>query len=160
MVPCPSQVKVDKSCALEHVTRDRVRGGQRRRPPTRVHLKEVGPWPQLGKVGSQMSLGPQLLRWQRAWATFFLSTLGIGLPEWHAGCRCGGASAVCPQGVGAPASRVESTGLNPSWCWRETESLRLVPASQSSASSWRGDLSTDCSKQRCLILVQRAAQAG
>lgn len=111
MVPCPSQVKVDKSCALEHVTRDRVRGGQRRRPPTRVHLKEVRPWPQLGKVGSQMSLGPQLLRWPWAWATFFLSTLGIGLPEWHAGCRCGGASAVCPQGVGAPASRVESTGL-------------------------------------------------
>nr|XP_019604224.1 PREDICTED: pleckstrin homology domain-containing family O member 2 isoform X1 [Rhinolophus sinicus] len=35
------EVKVDKSCALEHVTRDRVRGGQRRRPPTRVHLKEV-----------------------------------------------------------------------------------------------------------------------
>uniref|UniRef100_A0A1D5R8V2 Ankyrin repeat and death domain containing 1A n=1 Tax=Macaca mulatta TaxID=9544 RepID=A0A1D5R8V2_MACMU len=36
------EVKVDKSCALEHVTRDRVRGGQRRRPPTRVHLKEFG----------------------------------------------------------------------------------------------------------------------
>ncbi|EAW77700.1 pleckstrin homology domain containing, family Q member 1, isoform CRA_d, partial [Homo sapiens] len=36
-----NKVKVDKSCALEHVTRDRVRGGQRRRPPTRVHLKEV-----------------------------------------------------------------------------------------------------------------------
>ncbi|XP_055982921.1 LOW QUALITY PROTEIN: pleckstrin homology domain-containing family O member 2 [Sorex fumeus] len=35
------EVKVDKTCALEHVTRDRVRGGQRRRPPTRVHLKEV-----------------------------------------------------------------------------------------------------------------------
>ncbi|XP_076984326.1 pleckstrin homology domain-containing family O member 2 [Tamandua tetradactyla] len=35
------EVKVDKSCALEHITRDRVRGGQRRRPPTRVHLKEV-----------------------------------------------------------------------------------------------------------------------
>ncbi|XP_078007333.1 pleckstrin homology domain-containing family O member 2 isoform X2 [Phascolarctos cinereus] len=35
------EVKVDKSCALEHVTRDRVRGGQRRRPPTRIHLKEV-----------------------------------------------------------------------------------------------------------------------
>ncbi|KAB1278021.1 Pleckstrin homology domain-containing family O member 2 [Camelus dromedarius] len=35
------EVKVDKSCALEHVTRDRVRGGMRRRPPTRVHLKEV-----------------------------------------------------------------------------------------------------------------------
>ncbi|XP_012584215.1 PREDICTED: pleckstrin homology domain-containing family O member 2 isoform X2 [Condylura cristata] len=36
-----NKVKVDKTCALEHVTRDRVRGGQRRRPPTRVHLKEV-----------------------------------------------------------------------------------------------------------------------
>uniref|UniRef100_A0A0P6JJ75 Pleckstrin homology domain-containing family O member 2 isoform 1 n=1 Tax=Heterocephalus glaber TaxID=10181 RepID=A0A0P6JJ75_HETGA len=35
------EVKVDKTCALEHVTRDRVRGGQRRRPPTRIHLKEV-----------------------------------------------------------------------------------------------------------------------
>ncbi|XP_007955992.1 pleckstrin homology domain-containing family O member 2 [Orycteropus afer afer] len=35
------EVKVDKSCALEHVTRDRVRAGQRRRPPTRIHLKEV-----------------------------------------------------------------------------------------------------------------------
>nr|XP_051678295.1 pleckstrin homology domain-containing family O member 2 isoform X1 [Oryctolagus cuniculus] len=35
------EVKIDKSCALEHVTRDRVRGGQKRRPPTRVHLKEV-----------------------------------------------------------------------------------------------------------------------
>lgn len=42
LVPSPSQIKVDKSCALEHVTRDRVRGGQRRRPPTRIHLKEVG----------------------------------------------------------------------------------------------------------------------
>ncbi|XP_005393804.1 PREDICTED: pleckstrin homology domain-containing family O member 2 [Chinchilla lanigera] len=35
------EVKVDKTCALEHITRDRVRGGQRRRPPTRIHLKEV-----------------------------------------------------------------------------------------------------------------------
>lgn len=35
------EVKVDKTCALEHVTRDRVRGGQKRRPPTRIHLKEV-----------------------------------------------------------------------------------------------------------------------
>ncbi|XP_008834525.1 pleckstrin homology domain-containing family O member 2 [Nannospalax galili] len=35
------EVKVDKTYALEHVTRDRVRGGQRRRPPTRIHLKEV-----------------------------------------------------------------------------------------------------------------------
>uniref|UniRef100_A0A4W2GNH2 Pleckstrin homology domain containing O2 n=1 Tax=Bos indicus x Bos taurus TaxID=30522 RepID=A0A4W2GNH2_BOBOX len=36
-----NKVKVDKSCVLEHVTRDRVRRDQRRRPPTRVHLKEV-----------------------------------------------------------------------------------------------------------------------
>ncbi|XP_057624748.1 pleckstrin homology domain-containing family O member 2 [Chionomys nivalis] len=35
------EVKVDQTCALEHVTRNRVRGGQRRRPPTRIHLKEV-----------------------------------------------------------------------------------------------------------------------
>lgn len=35
------EVKVDKTCALEHITRDRVHGGQRRRPPTRIHLKEV-----------------------------------------------------------------------------------------------------------------------
>ncbi|XP_036295027.1 pleckstrin homology domain-containing family O member 2 [Pipistrellus kuhlii] len=35
------EIKVDKSCALEHVTRNRVRGGQQRRPPTRIHLKEV-----------------------------------------------------------------------------------------------------------------------
>ncbi|KAG8510288.1 Pleckstrin homology domain-containing family O member 2 [Galemys pyrenaicus] len=39
--PFDGLVKVDKTCALEHVTRDRVRGGQRRRPPTRIHLKEV-----------------------------------------------------------------------------------------------------------------------
>lgn len=61
-----SQVKVDKSCVLEHVTRDRVRRDQRRRPPTRVHLKEVRPCPQLGRVGGRLSLGLQLLRWQRA----------------------------------------------------------------------------------------------
>ncbi|KAM4831137.1 pleckstrin homology domain-containing family O member 2 isoform X2 [Urocitellus parryii] len=36
-----NKVKVDKTCVLEHVTRDRVRGGQRRRPPTRIHLKKV-----------------------------------------------------------------------------------------------------------------------
>ncbi|XP_038623506.1 pleckstrin homology domain-containing family O member 2 isoform X2 [Tachyglossus aculeatus] len=35
------EVKVDQSCALEHVTRDRVKRGQNRRPPTRSHLKEV-----------------------------------------------------------------------------------------------------------------------
>ena len=55
--PC-SQVKVDKSCVLEHVTRDRVRRDQRRRPPTRVHLKEVRPCPQLARVGGQLSLDP------------------------------------------------------------------------------------------------------
>lgn len=78
LVLSPSQVKVDKSCALEHVTRDRVRGGQRRRPPTRIHLKEVSLCPQLGQVGGQLSLGPQLLRVAaRLEATFFLRT-----PEW------------------------------------------------------------------------------
>ncbi|XP_030045615.1 pleckstrin homology domain-containing family O member 2 isoform X3 [Microcaecilia unicolor] len=35
------EVTVDKSLALEHVTRDRVKVGQGRRPPTRIHLKEV-----------------------------------------------------------------------------------------------------------------------
>lgn len=46
-----SQVKVDKSCVLEHVTRDRVRRDQRRRPPTRVHLKEVRPAPSSEGLG-------------------------------------------------------------------------------------------------------------
>ncbi|XP_053573563.1 pleckstrin homology domain-containing family O member 2 [Bombina bombina] len=36
------EVKVDDSCLLEHVTRDRAnKGAAKRRPPTRVHLKEV-----------------------------------------------------------------------------------------------------------------------
>ncbi|XP_069481182.1 pleckstrin homology domain-containing family O member 2 [Ambystoma mexicanum] len=36
------EVKVDASCSLDHVTRDRAKMGQgRRRPPTRLHLKEV-----------------------------------------------------------------------------------------------------------------------
>uniref|UniRef100_A0A8C5M5V6 Pleckstrin homology domain containing O2 n=1 Tax=Leptobrachium leishanense TaxID=445787 RepID=A0A8C5M5V6_9ANUR len=36
------EVKVDSSISLEHVTRDRVKvGGAKRRPPTRIHLKEV-----------------------------------------------------------------------------------------------------------------------
>ncbi|XP_074863142.1 pleckstrin homology domain-containing family O member 2 [Carettochelys insculpta] len=35
------EVKVDESLPLEHVTRDRVKVGQGRRPPTRIHLKEV-----------------------------------------------------------------------------------------------------------------------
>lgn len=35
------EVKVDESLSLEHVTRDRVRLGHGRRPPTRIHLKEV-----------------------------------------------------------------------------------------------------------------------
>uniref|UniRef100_A0A8C3SNK2 PH domain-containing protein n=1 Tax=Chelydra serpentina TaxID=8475 RepID=A0A8C3SNK2_CHESE len=35
------EVKVDQSLSLEHVTRDRVKVGHGRRPPTRIHLKEV-----------------------------------------------------------------------------------------------------------------------
>lgn len=36
------EVKVDASISLEHVTRDRVKvGAAKRRPPTRIHLKEV-----------------------------------------------------------------------------------------------------------------------
>nr|XP_056721928.1 pleckstrin homology domain-containing family O member 2 [Euleptes europaea] len=35
------EVKVDQSLSLEHVTRDRAKIGQGRRPPTRSHLKEV-----------------------------------------------------------------------------------------------------------------------
>ncbi|XP_063781721.1 pleckstrin homology domain-containing family O member 2 isoform X2 [Pseudophryne corroboree] len=36
------EVKVDTSCSLEHVTRDRIKvGAAKRRPPTRIHLKEV-----------------------------------------------------------------------------------------------------------------------
>ncbi|XP_056427738.1 pleckstrin homology domain-containing family O member 2 [Hyla sarda] len=36
------EVKVDPKCSLEHVTRDRVKvGATKRRPPTRIHLKEV-----------------------------------------------------------------------------------------------------------------------
>lgn len=36
-----SQVKVDESCSLEHVTRNRPKGNRGRRPPTRIHMKEV-----------------------------------------------------------------------------------------------------------------------
>lgn len=57
----PSQVKVDQTCALEHVTRNRVRGGQRRRPPTRIHLKEVRPSLGLNN-GRSADLGFQVLR--------------------------------------------------------------------------------------------------
>ncbi|KAM5171468.1 pleckstrin homology domain-containing family O member 2 [Mantella aurantiaca] len=36
------EVKIDTSCSLDHVTRDRVKvGAAKRRPPTRIHLKEV-----------------------------------------------------------------------------------------------------------------------
>ncbi|KAG7468124.1 hypothetical protein MATL_G00139520 [Megalops atlanticus] len=35
------EVKVDASCSLEHVTRSRPKGNQGRRPPTRIHMKEV-----------------------------------------------------------------------------------------------------------------------
>ncbi|KAM4678148.1 pleckstrin homology domain-containing family O member 2 [Discoglossus pictus] len=36
------EVKVDESCTLEHVTRDRAKkGAAKRRPPTRIHMREV-----------------------------------------------------------------------------------------------------------------------
>ncbi|XP_028294552.1 pleckstrin homology domain-containing family O member 2 [Gouania willdenowi] len=35
------EVKVDKSSNLEHVTRSRPRGNANRRPPTKIHMKEV-----------------------------------------------------------------------------------------------------------------------
>ncbi|XP_068131187.1 pleckstrin homology domain-containing family O member 2 isoform X2 [Hyperolius riggenbachi] len=36
------EVQIDTSCSLEHVTRDRVKvAAAKRRPPTRIHLKEV-----------------------------------------------------------------------------------------------------------------------
>ncbi|KAJ8252353.1 hypothetical protein COCON_G00216650 [Conger conger] len=35
------EVKVDESCSLDHVTRSRPRGTQSRRPPSRIHMKEV-----------------------------------------------------------------------------------------------------------------------
>ncbi|KAI1904117.1 hypothetical protein AGOR_G00002390 [Albula goreensis] len=35
------EVKVDESCSLDHVTRSRARGNRSRRPPTRIHMKEV-----------------------------------------------------------------------------------------------------------------------
>ncbi|KAG1959539.1 pleckstrin homology domain-containing family O member 2 [Pimephales promelas] len=35
------EVKVDETCSLEHVTRTRPKGNHGRRPPTRVHMKEV-----------------------------------------------------------------------------------------------------------------------
>ncbi|TRY98118.1 hypothetical protein DNTS_028480, partial [Danionella cerebrum] len=35
------EVKVDQTCSLEHVTRNRPKGNRGRRPPTRVHMKEV-----------------------------------------------------------------------------------------------------------------------
>ncbi|KAG5839704.1 hypothetical protein ANANG_G00207770 [Anguilla anguilla] len=35
------EVKVDESCSLDHVTQSRPRGNRSRRPPTRIHLKEV-----------------------------------------------------------------------------------------------------------------------
>lgn len=35
------EVKVDESSTLEHVTRDRPKGNRGRRPPTRIHMKEV-----------------------------------------------------------------------------------------------------------------------
>ncbi|XP_016148155.1 pleckstrin homology domain-containing family O member 2-like [Sinocyclocheilus grahami] len=35
------EVKVDESCSLEHVTRNRPKGNRGRRPPTRIHMKEA-----------------------------------------------------------------------------------------------------------------------
>ncbi|XP_056317015.1 pleckstrin homology domain-containing family O member 2 [Danio aesculapii] len=35
------EVKIDESSTLEHVTRDRPKGNRGRRPPTRIHMKEV-----------------------------------------------------------------------------------------------------------------------
>ncbi|XP_056610056.1 pleckstrin homology domain-containing family O member 2 [Triplophysa dalaica] len=35
------EVKVDEGCSLEHVTRFRPKGNRSRRPPTRIHMKEV-----------------------------------------------------------------------------------------------------------------------
>lgn len=35
------EVKVDESCNLDHVTRSRPKGNRGRRPPTRIHMKEV-----------------------------------------------------------------------------------------------------------------------
>lgn len=36
-----SQVKIDESSNLEHVTRTRPKANRNRRPPTRIHMKEV-----------------------------------------------------------------------------------------------------------------------
>ncbi|XP_030620962.1 pleckstrin homology domain-containing family O member 2 [Chanos chanos] len=35
------EVKVNEECSLEHVTRNRPKGNRARRPPTRIHMKEV-----------------------------------------------------------------------------------------------------------------------
>ncbi|XP_028812436.1 pleckstrin homology domain-containing family O member 2 isoform X2 [Denticeps clupeoides] len=35
------EVKVDESCSLQHATRDRPKGNRGRRPPTRIHMKEI-----------------------------------------------------------------------------------------------------------------------
>lgn len=35
------EVKVEEGCTLEHVTRSRPKGNRGRRPPTRIHMKEV-----------------------------------------------------------------------------------------------------------------------
>ncbi|XP_053717628.1 pleckstrin homology domain-containing family O member 2 [Synchiropus splendidus] len=35
------EIKVDESCNLDHVTRSRPKGNRGRRPPTRIHMKEV-----------------------------------------------------------------------------------------------------------------------
>lgn len=46
------KVKVDESLSLDHVTRDRVKMTQGRRPPTRSHLKEVGASPGVSHLPS------------------------------------------------------------------------------------------------------------
>uniref|UniRef100_A0A8C9IL01 Pleckstrin homology domain containing O2 n=1 Tax=Piliocolobus tephrosceles TaxID=591936 RepID=A0A8C9IL01_9PRIM len=89
------EVKVDKSCALEHVTRDRVRGGQRRRPPTRVHLKEpllLRPWvlPLAPHPPMEMCAGRKAMRKKMVLKTEWPTQSGAG---WDAGQgtahRCG-----------------------------------------------------------------------
>ena len=146
---------MDKSCALEHVTRDRVRGGQRRRPPTRIHLKEVRLCPQLGQVGGQLSLGLQLLRMaaglgtppfpEDSWSWGFLS--GVREPAGRHRCQmCSGCRGACWLGA--------HTGLSQSQC-PKPRPPRLARASQSSTSTWSKDM---LQLELCLIFVQRGGR--
>lgn len=52
------QVKVDDSSNLEHVTRTRPKGNRHRRPPTRIHMKEVFDWERL--YGPRRNLSPNV----------------------------------------------------------------------------------------------------